>query len=131
MCIRDSTTQVSARELVGLLRKKAEARDSFRSLFHEIDGDGTGTLDRDEVKNVMARMNLSLTDPGELDALFKFCDLGHDSIEDDKIDFNEFQQRILNASEAVSYTHLRAHETPEHIVCRLLLEKKKKKKKIK
>ena len=24
----------------------------------------------------------------------------------------------------VSYTHLRAHETPEHIVCRLLLEKK-------
>eukprot|EP00658_Telonema_sp_P-2_P067587 TRINITY_DN56503_c0_g1_i1.p1 TRINITY_DN56503_c0_g1~~TRINITY_DN56503_c0_g1_i1.p1 ORF type:complete len:140 (+),score=52.26 TRINITY_DN56503_c0_g1_i1:119-538(+) len=29
---------------------------------------------------------------------------------------------------AVSYTHLRAHETPEHLVCRLLLEKKKKKK---
>src|SRR5678815_5205406 len=23
----------------------------------------------------------------------------------------------------VSYTHLRAHETPEHLVCRLLLEK--------
>eukprot|EP00658_Telonema_sp_P-2_P058551 TRINITY_DN47050_c0_g1_i1.p1 TRINITY_DN47050_c0_g1~~TRINITY_DN47050_c0_g1_i1.p1 ORF type:complete len:113 (+),score=35.79 TRINITY_DN47050_c0_g1_i1:152-490(+) len=30
--------------------------------------------------------------------------------------------------EPVSYTHLRAHETPEHLVCRLLLEKKKKKK---
>ena len=27
--------------------------------------------------------------------------------------------------ESVSYTHLRAHETPEHLVCRLLLEKKK------
>eukprot|EP00658_Telonema_sp_P-2_P075740 TRINITY_DN65444_c0_g1_i1.p1 TRINITY_DN65444_c0_g1~~TRINITY_DN65444_c0_g1_i1.p1 ORF type:complete len:103 (+),score=19.00 TRINITY_DN65444_c0_g1_i1:121-429(+) len=26
---------------------------------------------------------------------------------------------------AVSYTHLRDHETPEHLVCRLLLEKKK------
>src|SRR5678816_2430617 len=24
----------------------------------------------------------------------------------------------------ISYTHLRAHETPEHLVCRLLLEKK-------
>src|SRR5674536_130556 len=24
--------------------------------------------------------------------------------------------------ESVSYTHLRAHETPEHLVCRLLLE---------
>src|SRR5674536_359161 len=30
---------------------------------------------------------------------------------------------------SVSYTHLRAHETPEHLVCRLLLEKKKKTKK--
>ena len=27
--------------------------------------------------------------------------------------------------ETVSYTHLRAHETPEQLVCRLLLEKKK------
>ena len=27
---------------------------------------------------------------------------------------------------SVSYTHLRAHETPEHLVCRLLLEKKTK-----
>src|SRR5678816_2389834 len=26
------------------------------------------------------------------------------------------------SSLAVSYTHLRAHETPEHLVCRLLLE---------
>src|SRR5678816_4477650 len=27
--------------------------------------------------------------------------------------------RIMNDAEAVSYTHLRAHETPEHLVCRL------------
>src|SRR5678815_5163180 len=27
------------------------------------------------------------------------------------------------SSAPVSYTHLRAHETPEHLVCRLLLEK--------
>src|SRR5660397_279825 len=31
--------------------------------------------------------------------------------------------------QAVSYTHLRAHETKANLVCRLLLEKKKKKKK--
>ena len=30
---------------------------------------------------------------------------------------------------AVSYTHLRAHETRHDLVCRLLLEKKKKSKK--
>ncbi len=29
---------------------------------------------------------------------------------------------------AASHTHLRAHETPEQLVCRLLLEKKKQKK---
>ena len=31
----------------------------------------------------------------------------------------------IAAAIPVSYTHLRAHETPEHLVCRLLLEKKK------
>ena len=38
-----------------------------------------------------------------------------------------FGLRILNpdGSEAVSYTHLRAHETVLDLVCRLLLEKKK------
>src|SRR5678816_2070157 len=42
------------------------------------------------------------------------------------------QDKVLRArcgvllSKPVSYTHLRAHETPEHLVCRLLLEKKKK-----
>ena len=32
---------------------------------------------------------------------------------------------VAGGSLPVSYTHLRAHETPEHLVCRLLLEKKK------
>ena len=33
--------------------------------------------------------------------------------------------RIARIAEAVSYTHLRAHETVLDLVCRLLLEKKK------
>eukprot|EP00658_Telonema_sp_P-2_P027528 TRINITY_DN21232_c0_g1_i2.p1 TRINITY_DN21232_c0_g1~~TRINITY_DN21232_c0_g1_i2.p1 ORF type:complete len:133 (+),score=42.01 TRINITY_DN21232_c0_g1_i2:128-526(+) len=37
-------------------------------------------------------------------------------------DGGKWQQYVAS----VSYTHLRAHETPEHLVCRLLLEKKKK-----
>src|SRR5678816_2042355 len=32
-------------------------------------------------------------------------------------------QHQTDAVLPVSYTHLRAHETPEHLVCRLLLEK--------
>ena len=35
--------------------------------------------------------------------------------------------RSFAAGEAVSYTHLRAHETRHDLVCRLLLEKKKNK----
>ena len=31
----------------------------------------------------------------------------------------------MHSTIAVSYTHLRAHETSLHLVCRLLLEKKK------
>ena len=36
------------------------------------------------------------------------------------------RQLLLLGARAVSYTHLRAHETPEHLVCRLLLEQKSK-----
>ena len=32
---------------------------------------------------------------------------------------------LVGGSDAVSYTHLRAHETVLDLVCRLLLEKKK------
>eukprot|EP00825_Cyclidium_porcatum_P014125 TRINITY_DN1753_c0_g1_i3.p1 TRINITY_DN1753_c0_g1~~TRINITY_DN1753_c0_g1_i3.p1 ORF type:complete len:141 (-),score=20.96 TRINITY_DN1753_c0_g1_i3:12-434(-) len=37
------------------------------------------------------------------------------------------EQKFQNRQKAVSYTHLRAHETRHDLVCRLLLEKKKKK----
>src|SRR5674536_369358 len=45
------------------------------------------------------------------------------------IKYTAFMTAALAVLMAVSYTHLRAHETPEHLVCRLLLEKKKKNKK--
>ena len=43
------------------------------------------------------------------------------------ITLNTLQNYTLNSSLStpVSYTHLRAHETSLHLVCRLLLEKKK------
>ena len=39
-----------------------------------------------------------------------------------KMSFTSFQ--IKEKARAVSYTHLRAHETDSYLVCRLLLEKK-------
>src|SRR5678815_2932145 len=35
----------------------------------------------------------------------------------------QHELNLRGATIPVSYTHLRAHETPEHLVCRLLLEK--------
>ena len=40
--------------------------------------------------------------------------------------FVEYSKRNGVSTRAVSYTHLRAHETVLDLVCRLLLEKKKK-----
>ena len=40
-------------------------------------------------------------------------------------DDKKAEEKFKEAAEAVSYTHLRAHETREDLVCRLLLEKKK------
>src|SRR5678816_993365 len=46
-----------------------------------------------------------------------------DAINWSNVDFWWGDERFLPAGHtAVSYTHLRAHETPEHLVCRLLLE---------
>ena len=45
---------------------------------------------------------------------------------EDCIDVERYLEKssyLIN--KAVSYTHLRAHETTLHLVCRLLLEKKK------
>ena len=39
----------------------------------------------------------------------------------------ETEKNDVQSISAVSYTHLRAHETSLHLVCRLLLEKKNKK----
>src|SRR5678815_2190821 len=42
-----------------------------------------------------------------------------------KTSLDEGEEQLMPYKrDAVSYTHLRAHETPEHLVCRLLLEKK-------
>ena len=44
----------------------------------------------------------------------------------DERDLLYIYAQTMDGRTPVSYTHLRAHETPEHLVCRLLLEKKKK-----
>ena len=45
--------------------------------------------------------------------------------EREAVELRDGDKKRYNGKGAVSYTHLRAHETPEHLVCRLLLEKKK------
>ena len=48
----------------------------------------------------------------------------HFSIEQSGRQSGDLLLQFNGTAGTVSYTHLRAHETPEHLVCRLLLEKK-------
>jgi len=54
----------------------------------------------------------------------KYCDL-HLKLENEKEIFEAAKLIKEMGFKAVSYTHLRAHETRHDLVCRLLLEKKK------
>src|SRR5678815_208753 len=42
-------------------------------------------------------------------------------VDENKAAIIKWKDRLKDTSSTVSYTHLRAHETPEHLVCRLLL----------
>ena len=48
------------------------------------------------------------------------------TLQDEGAEAEDVAHERLVIGEAVSYTHLRAHETVLDLVCRLLLEKKKK-----
>ena len=65
---------------------------------------------------------------------FSVIDTGGYTVNSEDIFEDEIRRQVLLAIDeadvilflAVSYTHLRAHETKANLVCRLLLEKKKK-----
>src|SRR5665647_3811478 len=69
----------------------------------------------------------AITKYKERDVTRRFDLVAEQSLQDELFE-RGVSARIV--SEAVSYTHLRAHETDSYLVCRLLLEKKKKKNKL-
>mgnify|MGYP003381346500 CR=1 FL=1 len=61
----------------------------------------------------------------EIENIKKICDTNQLNLHlDGSRLFNALVETKEDASESVSYTHLRAHETVLDLVCRLLLEKK-------
>src|SRR5678816_2793697 len=74
----------------------------------------------------VAGVNRLLTMDLHADQIQGFFDIPVDNVYATPILLGDlFKHGYKNLVVAVSYTHLRAHETPEHLVCRLLLEKKK------
>ena len=59
------------------------------------------------------------------DIVLNGTELGGGSVRIHQDDIQEKMFEVLGFTKAVSYTHLRAHETDSYLVCRLLLEKKK------
>eukprot|EP00658_Telonema_sp_P-2_P037777 TRINITY_DN27158_c0_g1_i1.p1 TRINITY_DN27158_c0_g1~~TRINITY_DN27158_c0_g1_i1.p1 ORF type:complete len:345 (+),score=63.67 TRINITY_DN27158_c0_g1_i1:164-1198(+) len=73
-------------------------------------------------KRTRAGMGHCQADPENYDCE---CRVAEIMAREAKIPVAAVGRRPWPATTTVSYTHLRAHETPEHLVCRLLLEKKK------
>src|SRR5678815_2987326 len=81
-------------------------------------GEGTQSRSFTYVGDVVRAMVALIDEPRAIGQVFN---IGHGA----EIAINELAEKVKAlTSSPVSYTHLRAHETPEHLVCRLLLEKK-------
>src|SRR5678816_1056584 len=97
--------RMSEVEIIGLKEtRKTTATDieAFRKLLDKATaGDNVGVLLRGTTKDDVER-GMVLSKPGSITPHTKF----------------KAEVYVLS-KEAVSYTHLRAHETPEHLVCRL------------
>ena len=76
-----------------------------------------------EIEKIVAEEKLNY-----IDAIVHYCEINELEVESvTKLVSKPLKEKLKwDATRPVSYTHLRAHETPEHLVCRLLLEKKKK-----
>src|SRR5678816_1729202 len=84
----------------------------FNRVFHQITGlppaKFISAMRLDEAKRLLLNTHLSITD---------ICfEVGYNSL---STFTRRFTQQVGLGPRAVSYTHLRAHETPEHLVCRL------------
>eukprot|EP00658_Telonema_sp_P-2_P036211 TRINITY_DN26239_c0_g3_i1.p1 TRINITY_DN26239_c0_g3~~TRINITY_DN26239_c0_g3_i1.p1 ORF type:complete len:129 (+),score=37.20 TRINITY_DN26239_c0_g3_i1:273-659(+) len=88
-------------------------------------GDGYASIDWKEPKALLELTRALLHQDFDLDwdmPLDRLC-----PTVTSRLNYIHWMEDLVGSRIAVSYTHLRAHETPEHLVCRLLLEKKKKK----
>eukprot|EP00658_Telonema_sp_P-2_P039341 TRINITY_DN28152_c0_g1_i1.p1 TRINITY_DN28152_c0_g1~~TRINITY_DN28152_c0_g1_i1.p1 ORF type:complete len:158 (-),score=44.16 TRINITY_DN28152_c0_g1_i1:92-565(-) len=134
------------------MKQEVVPGDMVHEAFAQIDKDQSGCLSLHEVANgvpaILAAMkgttvnsciNSGTIPMVRVTKIFKQITKGHTDV----VTLDQFRQMLNKLKEAlcgmeqkieaahthpsaVSYTHLRAHETPEHLVCRLLLEKKKK-----
>eukprot|EP00831_Metopus_contortus_P070387 TRINITY_DN63860_c0_g1_i1.p2 TRINITY_DN63860_c0_g1~~TRINITY_DN63860_c0_g1_i1.p2 ORF type:complete len:113 (+),score=25.80 TRINITY_DN63860_c0_g1_i1:185-523(+) len=91
---------------MGKIWKFRQRRNSRKKIKKEAEGFGGSPME-----------NLEVLHPDSIEAT-----VGDDVMEPMTIPEGRSGQFKI---EAVSYTHLRAHETSLHLVCRLLLEKKK------
>src|SRR5678816_1737573 len=89
-----------------------EIADRLKTEGHEIIFKKVSVTNQDEVQKAMTEAQVHF---GRIDILINNAGITRDRTLL-KMTMQEWDDVI-----SVSYTHLRAHETPEHLVCRLLL----------
>src|SRR5678815_5904019 len=98
MCIRDRISEALAKRLAQIVPRAANDENAQLAPF----------VDPQVAVRINAIIEQGLSEPGARDVTASYRD-------------GERLVQWNNCSYPVSYTHLRAHETPEHLVCRLLL----------
>ena len=148
-----SILAVSLTNISSSVNQMSETR--LLAIFIEVDEDASGTLDAQELKRAIKLSGLQdhnldkfnkaiekTAGTGQISFPQWFEIVQEVSVSDGLSAYHNYvvwglvklllyferkhrKATILRRAEAVSYTHLRAHETDSYLVCRLLLEKKK------
>src|SRR5674536_369402 len=110
----------SRRHLIDVVTALDDRGVGFRSLRESIDTTGPGGRLVFHLFGALAQFEREIIRDRTMAGLAVARERGRSGGRRSKLGVD--QRRT--ARTPVSYTHLRAHETPEHLVCRLLLEKK-------
>eukprot|EP00831_Metopus_contortus_P073916 TRINITY_DN67456_c0_g1_i2.p1 TRINITY_DN67456_c0_g1~~TRINITY_DN67456_c0_g1_i2.p1 ORF type:complete len:148 (+),score=52.68 TRINITY_DN67456_c0_g1_i2:178-621(+) len=123
MCIRDRyQRRVHGRSTTKKTNSKKHHSKSKEKKQDNI-VDYNNESEKPNLSKIIEKMNANIDD-----SLAKQADQSEHMLQPNEIILEAQEELMLEPPlKSVSYTHLRAHETSLHLVCRLLLEKKKKK----
>ena len=92
-------------------------RDAILAMFHELDADGSGALDRDEFAICAQRLGFGTLGPAELDLFMVLFDTDGDGL----VDAEEFMAFLAPSPDAAEHENVRPAEDESNLIKKFLL----------